>query len=64
MKKGVIIAGIIALAILSISIVAAQAQPKLSPWSEHPVRFSDTFSDQVINHHPDVGLITPDGNEL
>ena len=47
-----------------IGIVAAQAKAKLGPGSEHAVRLIGTLGNQVIDHHPDVGLVPANSNQI
>ena len=39
-----------------VRVVGAQPQTVLGPAGEHAVGLGDAASDQVVNHHPDVGL--------
>ncbi len=47
-----------------IRIVLAQQQPVLGPAGEHPIRFVHAPGDQVIDHDPDVRLITAEDERI
>ena len=43
-----------------IRIVLAKKQPIFGPGGKHPVGFSRSLSDQIINQDPNIGLVTPE----